>query len=328
MPSAPSHYPIHHAQDFTSRMTKKKRKLSKEHSSPNNNNNKKKSNNPLYQKQTAFLDTLSSQERDAFFSNTLVSADRRAELWMQQADLGEELVQEYAWATPDARALKVLRHFSPLIEIGCGAKAYWYRMMQSAGIDVVGYDADPNKGGSIRPKAETTVSSGPSKQADFQVRQGGPSVLKKHSNRTLFLCYPDEDNEHATLKHPDGTPMSLGSECLHYYKGTYVIHVGELFSDAPLAMDQAPWGRSSSREFQEQLAAQFHCVLHISLQSWLHVRDSLSVWKRSETCTLVFAAEDGEESDDEEIEFRYVNLKEILLVCFWKRSTQCNCDTS
>jgi hypothetical protein len=45
------------------------------------------------------------------------------------------------------------------------------------------------------------------------------------------------------------------------------------------------------------LAAEFHCLLKVSLSNWLHVRDSISVWKRSETCTIVFAADDDDDED-------------------------------
>lgn len=44
--------------------------------------------NPLYTKQNAFLETLSDTERTELF-NPSIGSDRRAELWMEQAELGE-----------------------------------------------------------------------------------------------------------------------------------------------------------------------------------------------------------------------------------------------
>jgi hypothetical protein len=255
-----------------------------------------KDQNPLFQKQTEFLNSLSKIERNEFFAPSL-DTSRRAELWMQQADLGEKLVNRYSWATPDEQAMRILKHFSPIIEIASG-QGYWLEMMRKHGIDAIGYDIDPTRGGKI--------SKDDSKQ-NQNVRKGGPNILERPENRkrNLFLCYPDEDNYEGDGNGEEEQARSLASACLRYFSGDYVIHVGELFMDSTLSMDQAPWGRSSSSEFQEQLAAQFHCVIKVSLPSWLHVRDTLSVWKRSQVCSIVFEAEDGDESDeDEEVEYR------------------------
>jgi hypothetical protein len=294
--------------------------------SPSSSGGKKRhklaSDNPLLRQQQAFLDTLTTAERDSFFSETLVDPERRAALWMQQADLGETLVNQYAWATPNPQAIHILRHFSPLIEIGCGANAYWCILMKQAGIDVTGYDTNPGEGGTI------AASSSSKQQTDFTVQAGGPQVLSlpENAKHALFLCYPDESDE-VVMPQSDagddeddqdgnsaGVPISMGAACLGYFQGDYVIHVGELFSEANLSMEQAPWGRSSSPEFQQQLAAEYHCLLRVALPNWLHVRDSLSVWKRSETCTIVFAADEEEESDaeDEEVQYRHIPVKERL----------------
>jgi hypothetical protein len=298
----------------------------------NKRRKRKDKDNPLLKQQQAFLNTLQKVERDSFFSNAAVDPERRAALWMEQADLGEELVNKYSWATPDGRAFTVLRHFDPLIEIGCGSNAYWCRQMIAEGIDIVGYDISPDQGGKIK--------GGGSTQTDFTVYKGGPEVLalKENANRTLFLCYPDEsddvvlpkkeeddddddeeDDEEEDYNYDnDNAPVSMGAACLEYYQGDYVVHVGELFSDSNLSMDQAPWGRSSSPGLQQRLAAEFHCLLKVSLPNWLHVRDSISVWKRSETCTIVFAADDddedgdGEDQEDEEVQYRHIPVEERL----------------
>jgi hypothetical protein len=252
--------------------------------------------NPLLTQQTAFLESLSKTERNDYFSPTL-DPSRRAELWMQQADLGERLVNSYSWATPDQRAIRILRHFSPIVEIAAG-QGYWLQMMKDNGIDAVGYDVDLEQGGKIAKATPGRRNN----NNQVRVKQGGPSVLSRQENskRTLFLCYPDEevgDSESDSMG-------SLSSACLVHYTGDYIIHVGELFVDSTLSMDQAPWGRSTSPEFQEQLAAQFHCVLKVSLPSWLHVRDTLSVWKRSQICSILFEAEEDDEEGDEEFEYR------------------------
>ena len=266
------------------------------------------------QKLDAFLDSLSPSERACFFSERHVTPERRAEVWMEQADVGEKLVDQYSWACPNASALKILKHFSPIVEIGCGANAYWCRMMKDYGIDVVGYDIAVDDGGLINKKKK----SGQSKEENNAgVLPGGPEVLSDHEDRTLFLCYPDEnDSDELNQENDevegatDNEPISLGQACLENYSGQYVIHVGEVFGDT-LSMSQAPWGRSSSPMFQQQLAAEFHCILKIPLPSWLHVHDSLTVWKRSEMCTIVFAADDSDE-EDEEVQYKCIPKEEQL----------------
>lgn len=297
---------------------------------------RKLSDNPLLKQQRAFLNRLSDAERNSFFSESAVDTTRRAELWMEQADLGETLVNKYAWATPNERAIRILKEFSPILEVGCGANAYWCRQMKAAGIDIVGYDASPGQGGTIgggdNDQSSSGSGSGAKQQTEFAVQQGGPEVLAlpKNSKRTLFLCYPDEsdvvlkvdadaddnDDEDSDDDDENGVPFSMGAACLGNYQGDYIIHVGELLGDANLSMEQAPWGRSSSPEFQEQLAAEYHCVLRVALPNWLHVRDSLSVWKRSKTCTIVFAADDDDggedDQEDEEVHYRHIPVEERL----------------
>mmetsp|Transcript_25699 Transcript_25699/g.60065 ORF Transcript_25699/g.60065 Transcript_25699/m.60065 type:complete len:121 (+) Transcript_25699:633-995(+) len=95
------------------------------------------------------------------------------------------------------------------------------------------------------------------------------------------------------------------------FQGDIVIHVGELLSDT-LSMDQAPWGRSSAPEFQQRLAAEYHCLLKAALPNWLHVRDTISVWKRSQTCTMIFEGDEEDEESDEEIEYKYIPPSEQL----------------
>jgi hypothetical protein len=87
-----------------------------------------KDQNPLFQKQTEFLNSLSKKERNEFFAPSL-DTSRPAELWMQQADVGEKLVNRYSWATPDEQAMRILKHFSPIIEIASG-QGYWLEMMR------------------------------------------------------------------------------------------------------------------------------------------------------------------------------------------------------
>mmetsp|Transcript_10068 Transcript_10068/g.28228 ORF Transcript_10068/g.28228 Transcript_10068/m.28228 type:complete len:358 (-) Transcript_10068:166-1239(-) len=284
--------------------------------------------NPLLSKQTKFLSSIPSKARRHFFSEKHVDGEARADIWTRQADLGEQLVDRYAWATPDGRALGILRHFSPIVEIGCGANAYWAQKMHSASIDVVAYDLAVEDGGHIQKKEKkgkkrksgSCAGEGDGNGKHFAVRKGGPDILASGAvrNRALFLCYPDEDDKYAGAprsQEDDGgdeqSPLSMGAQCLEHYQGDIVIHVGELHGDT-LSLDQAPWGRSSAPEFQQRLAAEYHCLLKAALPNWLHVRDTISVWKRSQTCTMVFEGDEEDDDSDEEIEYKYIPPSEQM----------------
>jgi hypothetical protein len=51
------------------------------------------------------------------------------------------------------------------------------------------------------------------------VKQGDAKFLKNKEckGRNLFLCYPDEAEP-------------VGIKCLEYFKGEYIVHVGELMA--------------------------------------------------------------------------------------------------
>lgn len=80
----------------------------------------KKEFNPLFNAQSDFLMKLPGTLKSNFFDDSKVNADTRGELWSEQADIGEDLVNQYSWATPDERSLRILQHFAPIVEIGCG----------------------------------------------------------------------------------------------------------------------------------------------------------------------------------------------------------------
>lgn len=296
-------------------------------------------NNPLLTAQQNYLKSLPSTIKADFFSSKL-TPEERAKVWEEQADLGESLVNSYSWATPDDRLLKVFQHFAPIVEVGCGANAYWARWMHDVGgVDVVAFDVSLEEGGKIAVgsgdggKSKKKKNKGGSDannngRGGLTIRQGGPEVLSsddeiRESNRALFLCYPDEeeyrpspDNEEGEDMDDEAKTTSMAAACLDHYTGDTVIHVGELYGDT-LSLDQAPWGRSSSNEFQERLAGEYHCILKMKLENnWLHVRDTLSVWKRSETCCMVFEEEgDQEEEEDgsaDEVHYKHIPSDEVL----------------
>ena len=96
---------------------------------------------------------------------------------MAQSDSGERFVQQqYAWATPDDRALRILAHHSPLLEIGCGTNAYWcWQLMewsaqlQDGGVDIVGVDVAPRSGGKITTPSSEGLEAPTAQEHDFPI---------------------------------------------------------------------------------------------------------------------------------------------------------------
>lgn len=138
----------------------------------------------------------------------------------------------------------------------------YHRLLQERGVDIRGYDLYPQN---FRKGAWTDVT------------KGGPETLlspagfcfNTSSPRNLFLCYPDE-----------AEAMSL--PCLNNFQGEYVVHVGELIHTGTMpSYPQSPWGRTTSSDFQVQLAEDFHCILVVELPRFPFSKDCISVWKRT-----------------------------------------------
>ncbi|GLD94495.1 hypothetical protein PINS_up003106 [Pythium insidiosum] len=197
--------------------------------------------------------------------------------------LDVSVAMKYSWAIPDERALRIIKHYGPIVEMGAGT-GYWGRLLELRGVDIVCYDlhvADDDE-------EDGEENAGDQMEQIFwtNVLKGTPKDLRKHPDRTLFLCYPDDFED---------SSESMALECLHNYSGEYVIHVGEMFGQT-LCLP-GPWGRTSSSEFQTHLASVYHKVLQVPLPSWHSSIDALTVWKRTKTsimdnCFYAFIPED------------------------------------
>ena len=220
-------------------------------------------------------------EWDDFFVNSSQSSEvTREQNWIRLEVLGESLQKKYSWAVPDARALNILKHFSPLVEIGAGL-GYWAHLLHEQGVDIKAFDRE--------------VLKGKEKQALmwYNVEKGGPKVLKDPlmSKRNLFLCYPDQDGD-------------LGHQCLLKFQGEYVIHVGELIQAGGTisGVPQAPFGRTSGADFQVLLSELFHCVLIAELPRFPFSNDCITVWKRTQFVRGRDTDSMQEEEEEEEVE--------------------------
>ncbi|KAL3666792.1 hypothetical protein V7S43_008412 [Phytophthora oleae] len=240
------------------------------------------------------------------------------------AALDVAVAMKYSWAIPDERALQIIKHYGPIVEMGAGS-GYWARLLQLRGVDVVAYDLhvagddeeeekEADSDDKEKENNKTAATSGEESHGDAEetqpsdgeeadeepdddedeieeneededeeeveveqvywteVLKGTPKDLRKHADRALFLCYPDdfEDSQES---------MAMASLC--NYAGDTVIHVGELFGQTVCL--PGAWGRTSSEEFQTHLATVYHKVLQVPLPSWHSSIDTLTVWKRTKS---------------------------------------------
>jgi uncharacterized FlaG/YvyC family protein len=89
-----------------------------------------KSGNPYAEEIQELQSKVKSWKSHQFFK---LDEDIRSQEWKTLDDIGLALVEKYAWAIPDDRALKIIKHFSPIVEIGSG-KGYWAAMLRKLGI--------------------------------------------------------------------------------------------------------------------------------------------------------------------------------------------------
>jgi len=205
----------------------------------------------------------STSKWDHFFSDS--AADFRTAGWTELDNKIDLLCNRYAWAVPDERALRIIKHFSPVIEIGAG-KGYWAKLLRQREVDILAFDKF------VFNISKTGSSTKRYQKCHSEVLEGGPEVLlgSQANDRTLLLCYPD-----------DRESMAIVS--LENFRGDIIIYIGEMIhTGTAMGTPVAPFGRTSSAEFQVALTEGFHCLLVCRLQTtYPNSRDCISVWKRT-----------------------------------------------
>jgi hypothetical protein len=166
-------------------------------------------------------------------------------LTMQRYVARQRMVAEYAWAIPTPEAIEVLLHHTPLVEMGAGT-GYWAWLIRQAGGDIVAFDRYPPPDGRNRWHA--------GEKQWTEVKPGGPRLLARHPGRTLFLCWPPEDE-----------PMA--EQCIQAYAGSTLIYVGEV-----------P-GEGGAAALAEALQG-WEPIETLDLPQWESVRDGLMVLRR------------------------------------------------
>ena len=96
----------------------------------------------------------------------------------------EDAMERFAWAIPDARALRACAAFAPLVEMGAGA-GYWARLLHDMGVEIEAFDKDVGA---------ATRAAGMLAAPWTHVARGGPEQLlhERFSRSTLLLIYPDD----------------------------------------------------------------------------------------------------------------------------------------
>lgn len=191
--------------------------------------------------------------------------------WIANVDLYLPLVytpitRGFAYAVPNANALRCISQYSPVVEMGAGS-GYWAYHLIAAGCDVISYD--------ITPTADqlTKESGHPRFCEQFtEIKHGGAKQLIRHVDCTLLLVWPCSSST------SDGP---WDADCLDAFQGSHVIYVGEWEGQT---CTQLGAGSTSSAQFQNRLREEFECVERIEIPRWPHMMDDLSVWKRR--CTV------------------------------------------
>lgn len=146
---------------------------------------------------------------------------------------------KYAFAIPNDDALRKIAKYSPIVEIGAG-KGYWANLLSLRGVDIVAYDNWKNL----------------KRKRWFDVQYSDESVVKQHGDRTLFLCWPPNDNE-------------MAFNALKQYTGETVIYIGEEKD-----------GCTGTNSFFKFLKKNFNEKEKIEIPKWPQMHDSMTIFKR------------------------------------------------
>lgn len=157
--------------------------------------------------------------------------------------LRRDLVKHFSWAVPNEAALTAIGAQGPIVEMGAGG-GYWAMLLRERGVDVIAYDAKPEGNHHVEKSGWT------------QVEAGTPTVLKRHADRALFLCWPPYDD-------------SMAHASLLAYKGKTVIYIGE-----------AEGGCTADDAFFRKLNREYKHDEEIYIPHWDGIHDYLSIWQR------------------------------------------------
>eukprot|EP00537_Pseudo-nitzschia_pungens_P004227 CAMPEP_0172357176 /NCGR_PEP_ID=MMETSP1060-20121228/1556_1 /TAXON_ID=37318 /ORGANISM="Pseudo-nitzschia pungens, Strain cf. cingulata" /LENGTH=426 /DNA_ID=CAMNT_0013077715 /DNA_START=413 /DNA_END=1690 /DNA_ORIENTATION=+ len=153
--------------------------------------------------------------RDLCARKSAVDADREA--IEDRFEWRTSLCTYFAWAVPNAKAIRTLVDLKqPILEVGAGT-GYWAWLLSQKGVDTAAYDLADSQGGQKHRFRHSIVKDGSVEQVS----------APEHSNRILLVCWPDIVGDSAQ---DDADRGSFGTETLKTYQGDTVVHIGELES--------------------------------------------------------------------------------------------------
>lgn len=168
--------------------------------------------------------------------------------------LRRRLSDQYAYAVPDKWIIRSLAELSPIVEPMAG-RGYWAALIAAARGDVVASDIEPPV------DARTRWFSTPGVYHPVE-RSDAEDAVRKHANRTLFLCFP-----------PYCSPTDIEDpafECLRTYLesgGRRLVYIGE-----------GPEGCTAGGRFFN-LLVHMRLVEKRSMPRWPTIRDDLYVYE-------------------------------------------------
>jgi hypothetical protein len=178
----------------------------------------------------------------------------RVEEMLAKHDLRAQCILRFGFAILTTEVVEVLRHFSPILEVGAGS-GYWAYELQKAGIDCLATDPGTGKYGNFLRLTRSKLNE-PMHWTKWWTnveKLTAAEAIKKYPERNLLMVWPDYDEP-------------WPAEALKVYRGDVVLYVGE--SDG---------GCTGNDEFHEILNEKFPHRGHIWIPQHEHVHDGLYV---------------------------------------------------
>jgi hypothetical protein len=158
------------------------------------------------------------------------------------------LSRRYSWSIPspgDIAWIGATVGARGVVEPGAGG-GYWAWLMRAAGIDTLAYDPFP-----------ASTANGYAKRAYTDVELGDDSVAARHSDRALFLCWPNNNDPWA-------------ARAVTAYRGDMLIYAG-----------QEAGGSTADDRFFDLLASGWeHTGASADHVTYSGVPCRLAVWRR------------------------------------------------
>jgi hypothetical protein len=165
----------------------------------------------------------------------------------------ELLTVKYAWAIPNAAAIRTIAKLSPIVEVGAGS-GYWAWMLRQAGATVYAYDPRIMH---ARSRIRTEGGWLPAKTwiKDIKRMHGVPAA-RRHPDATLLICWPSYANNWAL-------------DTLRAYRGNTVVYVGERGG-----------GCTATDGFHDLLAREWKLIKDIDIPQWHGIHDDVGIYRR------------------------------------------------